>query len=77
LYRLMAEDKKVLLIENTARNIGSVTENTKYRHTAHCFLADKDYGGRLAKALNLKLETVKKLAAMSPQERMKATTAKK
>ena len=32
---------------------------------------------RLAKALNLKLETVEKLAAMSHQERMKATTAKK
>ncbi len=65
-----------MLIENTARNIGPATENIKYRHTAHCYLADKDYGARLAKALKLKLDKVEKLAAMSHKERMKATTAK-
>ncbi len=76
LYRLITEDKKALLIENTARNIGPATENVKYRHTAHCYLADKDYGTRLAKALKLKLDKVVKLAGLSHQERMKATTAK-
>ena len=75
LYRLITEDKKALLIENTARNIGPVSENIKYRHAAHCYLADKDYGTRLTKALGLALDKVTKLAAMSHKERMKATTA--
>jgi len=75
LYRLITEDKKALLIENTARNIGPVSENIKYRHAAHCYLADKDYGTRLTKALGLAQDKVTKLAAMSHKERMKATTA--
>ena len=76
LYRLITEDKKLLLIENTARNIGPASENIKYRHTAHCYLADKDYGTRLAKALGLELAKVTQLAAMSHKERMKATAMK-
>jgi catalase len=75
LYRLLAKDKKALLIENTARNIGPVSENVKYRHAAHCYLADKDYGTRLAKALGLKLDKVVKLSGMSHRERMRATSA--
>ena len=51
LYRLMTEDKKALLIENIARNIAPATENIKYRHATHCYLADKDYGERLTKAM--------------------------
>ncbi|WP_408606727.1 catalase-related domain-containing protein [Candidatus Desulfovibrio trichonymphae] len=35
LYRLMTEDKKVILIDNTARNIAEVTANIKYRHVEH------------------------------------------
>lgn len=60
LYRLMTEDKKQLLISNTANNIMSVSDNVKYRHLAHCYLADADYGTRLCKAL--KLDTVKMIA---------------
>jgi catalase len=74
LYRLMTEDKKQLLIENTVRNISPVTENIKYRHSAHCWLADKDYGTRLAEALQLDLKKVLDLAGMSHAERMAATS---
>ncbi|MHB1314748.1 MAG: catalase [Christensenellales bacterium] len=73
LYRLMTEDKKSLLIENTARNIAPVTDNIKYRHTAHCYLADQEYGKRLAAALNLDLSRVVSLSQMSHAERMEAT----
>ncbi len=76
LYRLMAEDKKALLIDNTARNIGPASENVKYRHAAHCYLADPDYGSRLAKALGLALDQVVRLAGMSHAERMQATAVK-
>ncbi|MDR1046111.1 MAG: catalase [Candidatus Adiutrix sp.] len=73
LYRLMAGDKKALLIENTARNIEPVSLNVKLRHCAHCFLADPDYGRRLAAALRLDLEKVEELAKMSHAERLAAT----
>ncbi|MDL2291337.1 catalase, partial [Desulfovibrio sp. OttesenSCG-928-F20] len=73
LYRLMTEDKRALLIENTARNIGGAEDNVKYRHAAHCLLADKEYGTRLADALSLKLGRVEELSRMTHDERMKAT----
>jgi catalase len=76
LYRLMTEDKKAVLLDNTVRNITGVTENIKYRHTAHCYLADQDYGTRLAAGLVLNLNQVIKLSQMSHQERMLATAAK-
>ena len=73
LYRLMTEDKRALLIENTARNIAPVTENIKYRHAAHCYLADKEYGERIAKALDLNLDHVIELSKMNHKDRFKAT----
>lgn len=74
LYRLMKEEQKEALIDNTARNIGPVTDNIKYRHSAHCYLADHDYGSRLAKALELDLAKVIELSEMTHNERMKATS---
>lgn len=76
LYRLMTEEKRTLLIENTARNIDGAADNIKYRHAAHCYLAEPEYGERLAKALSLNLEHVKELSQMSHKERMKATSLK-
>lgn len=76
LYRLMTEDKKVLLIENTARNIMSVTEKVKYRHLAHCYLADKDYGMRLCKALCLDYNKMVELSKLSHQDLMRVTSAR-
>ena len=73
LYRLMTEDKRKLLISNTAEDIMPVTENIKYRHAAHCYLADREYGTRLAEALNLSLNEVLRLASMSEKERLYAT----
>lgn len=73
LYRLLEEDKKALLIENTARDIWPVTKNIKYRHAAHCYIADIDYGTRITNALDLDLEQVKKLSKMSNVEIFEAT----
>jgi len=73
LYRLMTEDKKQVLIENTARNMESTTENIKYRHAAHCYLADSDYGMRFAKACGLDMEKVVTLSKMGHAERIQAT----
>lgn len=73
LYRLMAEPQKQVLIENTVRNMNGVTENIKLRHAAHCYLADKEYGTRLAQGLQVDLTQVIALSTMTHDERMKAT----
>jgi catalase len=76
LWRLLKPNKRKLLIENTARNMGGVTKNVKLRHAAHCYLADKKYGAALAEALKLPLKEVERLAALSLADRLKATVAK-
>lgn len=74
LYRLMTEDKKQILISNTTADIMPATDNIKYRHVAHCYLADKDYGERLAKSLELDLGKVIELSKLTHDERMDATS---
>ena len=73
LSRLITEDKKTLLIENTARAIAPVTDNIKYRHCVHCYLADEDYGRRITEALGLSLVRVKELAKLDNQGLIAAT----
>jgi catalase len=51
-----------------------VTDNIKYRHAAHCYLADEGYGKRLAEAMKLDIREVKRLSAMSEKERLQATS---
>ena len=68
LWRLMTEDKKKILIENTAADIAPVTENVKYRHAVHCYLADKEYGERFAKAAGLDMKKVIEFSALSNDE---------
>ncbi|MBO5251180.1 MAG: catalase [Bacteroidaceae bacterium] len=73
LYRLMTEDKRQLLIENTVADMKPVTDNIKYRHAAHCYLADQEYGTRLAEAMHLDLAWVKHLSEVSEEERLRIT----
>lgn len=73
LYRVMTEDKRALLIENTARNIESVTDNIKYRHAVHCYLADEEYGRRITEAMGLCIDRVKELSKLSNSELIQAT----
>ncbi|MGL4668736.1 MAG: catalase, partial [Saezia sp.] len=76
LYRLLEENKKAALIDNTARDISPVTDNIKYRHAAHCYLADKEYGERLAEAIGLNLDKVVALSVLTVEERLSATSQK-
>ncbi|MBE6307734.1 MAG: catalase [Bacteroidales bacterium] len=73
LYRLLTEEKRKLLISNTAEDMMPVTDNIKYRHAAHCYLADAEYGLRIADALNLSPDKVKHLASLGIKERLDAT----
>ena len=74
LYRLMTEEKRAILIDNTARNIEPVTENVKYRHAVHCYLADEEYGRRITEAMHLDMDRVVELAKLSHRELVEATT---
>jgi catalase len=73
LYRLMSEEKKALLIGNTARAMAGVRENIKYRHAVHCYWADPDYGERIAKAVGVDFKVVKKYAKLSNKELNRVT----
>ena len=74
LYRLMTSAQRQALIENTARNMEGVTQNVKLRDAAHCYLADAEYGTRLAGALELTTERVIGLSRLSHGERMLETS---
>lgn len=73
LYRVMMEDKRAILIDNTARNMESVTKNIKYRHAVHCFLADEEYGTRMSAALNLDVNQVISFSKLNNTELIQAT----
>lgn len=73
LYRLMTEDKPSLLIENTAADIGPASKNIKYRHSVHCYLADKEYGQRITEALGLDLDKVMELSKLDHNGLIEAT----
>lgn len=75
LYNLMTEEQKELLIGNTARDIEPCTRNIKVRHTVHCYLADKDYGTRIANALGLEMEEIEELAQLDNKELLCVTKA--
>jgi len=73
LWRVLTEEKKQVLIENTASDMASVTLNIKYRHAAHCYLADTEYGERFTKAANLYMNKVIELSKLDNQGLVKAT----
>ncbi len=73
LWRVLTEDKKQILIENTATDIASVTENIKYRHAVHCYLADPEYGERFVEAAMQDMDKVKLLAKLNQSELTLAT----
>ncbi|MDR2519769.1 MAG: catalase [Eubacteriaceae bacterium] len=77
LYNIMSESQKQALANNTnaamtGNNI-SVSENIRYRHAAHCYLCDADYGKRVANAMSLDFERVVELSKLSHEDLMKAT----
>ena len=71
--RVMNESEKANTVSNIARNLGKANENIQYRQTALFYKASENYGSRVAEALNLDIEKVKKLASLTQQERVDAT----
>lgn len=74
LWRILTEDKKEVLINNTATDIAPCSENIKYRHAVHCYLADQEYGTRFSKAAGLDLSKVIVLSKLDNNSLNLATT---
>ncbi len=58
LFRNMSDEQKLVLFENTARNLGDSTLQIKHRHIVHTYMADPAYGEGVAKALGINLSDV-------------------
>lgn len=71
--RVLSDYDRDHLISNLAGHLGGALKRIQYRQTALFYKADKDYGARLADALDLDIKKVKSLAAMSDKERAAAT----
>ena len=71
--RVMNESEKENTVSNIALNLGKAKENLQYRQAALFYKASADYGQRVAKALNLDIEKVKKLSSLTQKERVEET----
>ncbi len=76
LYRRVMDDgARERLIGNIVSHLGAARKRIRRRQAALFFKADEDYGRRVAEGLGLDVKEVEKLAAMSQEDRVKATTA--
>ena len=55
LFRLMSQEEKQCLFENTARNMEGCEEFIKRRHIENCYKADPEYGKGVANAMNINI----------------------
>ncbi len=74
LYRkVMSDEDREHLVGNIAAHLKGAQKRIQLRQTALFYKANAEYGERVAKGLGLGLDEVKRLAAMSQEERVKAT----
>jgi len=75
LYRdVMTDQDRENLIRNIVDHLGNAQKRLQLRQTAILFKADPEYGRRVAEGFGLDVEEVEKLADMSQDERVKATS---
>lgn len=70
---VLSDYDKTNLIGNIVGHIKNAQQRIQYRQTALFYKANADYGTRVAQDLGLDLNKVKELAAMSQEDRVKAT----
>ncbi len=75
LYRnVMSDQDRDHLIGNIVSHLGNAMKRIQLRQTAIFYKADEEYGSRVAEGLKLDVSEVKRLAALSQEERVKATS---
>jgi catalase len=72
--KVMTDEDREHLMSNIVGRLGGAQKRIQLRQIALFYKVDEDYGGRVAEGLGLDLEEVKKLAGMTQEERVKATT---
>ena len=74
LYRkVMTDEDRDHLISNIVDNLCNAQKRLQLRQTALFYKADPNYGRRVAEGLGLDAKEIEKLAAMSQEDRVKAT----
>jgi catalase len=58
LFRLMTDEKKQILFNNTAAEVGQAQKFIQIRHIRNCYKADPAYGEGVARALGLTMDEV-------------------
>jgi len=75
LYRtVMSEEDRGHLIGNIVDHLGGAKKRIQLRQTALFYKVDPEYGSRVAEGLGLDLDRTKRLAGMTQEERVKATS---
>ena len=74
-FKVMTDTDRDHLIGNIVAHLGGAHERIQLRQTAPFYKADLDYDTRVAKDLDLDLKEVERLAVMSQDERVKATSS--
>lgn len=75
LYRRVMNDvEREHLISNIVGHLKHAQKRLQLRQTALFYKADQDYGTKVAKGLGLNIATIRQLATMTPEERVKATS---
>lgn len=72
-FRALDDNEKAHLIYNITKSLSQATSNLQYRQTALFYKADAVLGELLSESLGLDFDKVKQLAAMTQEERVKAT----
>ena len=70
----MTDEDREHLIGNITTHLCNAQKRIQLRQTAIFYKADEEYGSRVAEGLGLDVNEVSKLAEMSQEERVKATS---
>ncbi len=73
--KVMTEEDRAHLVGNIVGHLKNAQKRLQLRQTALFYKADAEYGEGVAKGLGLDVGQVKKLAAMSQEDRVQATAA--
>ena len=73
--KVMTDTDRKHLIGNIVAHLGNAQKRIQRRQAALFFKADPDYGRGVAEGLGLDVADIEKLAAMSQEDRVKATSA--
>lgn len=73
-YRAIDDTEKTHLVYNVVKSLRQAKPNIQYRQTALFYKADPNLGEILSEYLDLDFSTVKNLASMTQEERVKATS---